>query len=75
MNIISQTVTHKIESAGVLYVPNKEDTERNWRDSELLRTDALVMLPDYPIDLIGYRAALRAYPDQVDFPTGDRPIL
>ena len=75
MNIISQTATHKIESAGVLYVPTKVDTERNWRDSELLRTDELVKLPDYPVDLLPYRALLRDYPVSLNFPDGDRPTL
>jgi len=58
--------------------PEPEDkalVERQWRDSELLRTDALIMLPDYPMDLTAYRAALRAYPDAVDFPDGERPTL
>jgi len=75
MNIILETATHKTESAGVLYVPTKEDTERQWRDSELLRTDELVKLPDYPIDLLSYRAELRNYPDSNNFPNGTRPTL
>lgn len=75
MNIISQTATHKVESAGVLYVPTKEDTERNWRDSELLRTDELVKLPDYPVNLLPYRVLLRDYPTSINFPNGERPTL
>lgn len=59
-----------------IYLPEKkEDTERRWRDSELLRTDELVKLPDYPIDLLPYRTALRDYPEQPDFPNGQRPAL
>lgn len=53
----------------------KEDTERQWRDNELLRTDELVKLPDYPVDLLPYRASLRAYPQQVSFPNGTRPAI
>ena len=63
------------EERHVLAVEDRADTERKWRDSELLRTDALIVLPDYPIDLTSYRVALRAYPEQLDFPTGGRPIL
>jgi len=75
MNIILETATHKIESSGVLYVPTKEDIERQWRDSELLRTDELVKLPDYPVDLLPYRISLRDYPAQSGFPNGTRPTI
>jgi hypothetical protein len=75
MNTILETTTHKIESAGTIYKPTKSDTERQWRDSELLRTDELVKLPDYPIDLLPYRAELRNYPAQPDFPNGTRPEI
>jgi hypothetical protein len=73
LNVISETPTHKVESAGAIYIPTKADTEREWRDSELLRTDELVKLPDYPINLLPYRTELRDYPAQADFPNGDRP--
>ena len=49
--------------------------ERQWRDDELLRTDELVKLPDYPQDLLPYRQELRNYPQQEDFPNGTRPTL
>lgn len=75
MNIILETETHKIETSGTLYVPTKEDKERAWRDSELLRTDVLVKLPDYPIDLTSYRVLLRDYPTSENFPNGTRPLL
>jgi len=75
LNVILDTATHKIESAGVLHVPTKEDLEREWRDSELSRTDGLVKLPDYPNDLLTYRALLRDYPASLDFPNGDRPLI
>lgn len=65
--------THTIKVAGSL--PDKSYTERQWRDSELLRTDALVMLPDYPQDLTVYRQQLRDYPSQPDFPNGQRPTI
>jgi len=28
LNVISETPTHKVESAGVLYIPTKSDAER-----------------------------------------------
>jgi len=54
---------------------SKSNTEREWRDSELLRTDGLVKLPDYPVDLLAYRLELRDYPAQSDFPNGTRPTI
>jgi len=55
--------------------PDKSVIERQWRDSELSRTDKLIILPDYPIDLRAYRMELRDYPQQSDFPNGTRPTL
>lgn len=54
----------------------KTDEERQWRDSELLNTDKMVTLPDFPktTELKNYRQDLRDYPDNVDFPNGSRPI-
>lgn len=75
LNTIYDNGKHKIESAGVIHIPTKEDIEREWRDNELLRTDELVKLPDYPVDLLPYRATLRDYPQQPDFPNGARPSL
>lgn len=63
------TAIYSIEDPAAL----KAESERAWRNSEILRTDNLVVLPDYPEDLIAYRAALRDYPQQVDFPNGVRP--
>ncbi len=54
---------------------SKETLERQWRDSELLRTDELVKLPDYPVDLLPYRQLLRDYPQQPDFPNVTRPTI
>lgn len=49
---------------------------REWRDSELLRTDPLILLPDYPYKegLTVYRQALRDWPSTSDFPE-IRPTL
>lgn len=76
LNVIRETPTHKIESAGQIYKPTKEDIERNWRDSELLRTDSMLR-PDRPNyqAILDYRAALRDYPSNIDFPNGARPSL
>lgn len=49
--------------------------EREWRDSELARTDILVLLPDHPDKpaLLEYRKALRDFPAHADFPNAARP--
>lgn len=75
MNVIFESDTHKIETCGTLYIPTKADNERYWRDLELSRTDELVKLPDYPVDLLPYRVELRDYPAQSDFPDGARPTI
>lgn len=75
MNTFLDTKSHKIEVGGVIVPITKEDAERAWRDSELVRTDELVKLPDYPVDLLLYRAELRDYPAQPDFPDGTRPTI
>ena len=43
---------------------------REWRDGELLRTDDLIVLPDYPNTsaLTTYRQKLRDWPSTGDFP-------
>lgn len=56
---------------------NLVETEaRQWRDSELERTDILAVLPDYPNKeaLLTYRQALRDWTDTEDFPE-TRPTL
>jgi len=55
--------------------PNLSNIERSWRDSELLRTDSFVILPDYPDTegLTTYRQSLRDYPESESFPNGTRP--
>ena len=51
--------------------------EKQWRDAELLRTDKFATIKDMPYYYahISYREALRNYPDTVDFPNGERPVL
>jgi hypothetical protein len=52
--------------------PDPQETEKQWRNSELTRTDDYMMLPDFPYstELAGYRQLLRDY----DF-SGERPSL
>ena len=54
----------------------KEAEGRMWRDHELLRTDSLLLLDDYPQKdgLAAYRQALRDWPSTDDFPD-TRPTL
>lgn len=51
------------------------ETERQWRNSELVRTDDAVKIPDYPNRdrIIAYRVELRDYPAVKDFPQSIRP--
>lgn len=55
----------------------RPEDERIWRNSELLKTDYFMMLPDYPhkTALKTYRKLLRDYPATEKFPDGDRPTL
>lgn len=68
-------MTHTIQEIAVDPVNAKKAQERTWRDSELERTDKLVILPDFPDDLLTYRQELRDYPVQPDFPNGTRPTI
>lgn len=45
-------------------------TARQWRDSELVRTDALSVLSDHPqkTEIAAYRVKLRDWPSTSDFP-------
>jgi hypothetical protein len=45
-------------------------TARQWRDSELVRTDALSVLTDHPqkTEIAAYRTALRDWPSTSEFP-------
>lgn len=53
-----------------------ENEAKAWRDSELSRTDSLMLLPDYPYkeQLTAYRQVLRDWPSTTDFPD-TRPEL
>lgn len=53
-----------------------EEQARAWRDSELSRTDSLMLLSDYPYkeQLTAYRQVLRDWPSTTDFPD-TRPEL
>lgn len=76
---VLETATHKIIVGGNPNDPlvRKAPIERVWRDSELLRTDKLILLPDYPKKelLLIYRQNLRDYPGKAKFPKGVRPSL
>jgi hypothetical protein len=77
MNLISKTATHKVQSAGTLYVTTKADIEREWRDSELSRTDKLVLLPDYPRvhtqqQFLDYRETVAKWDSNPDFPDSSK---
>lgn len=52
-----------------------EYQERQWRDAELKDTDWIVSVTDHPnhASYLVYREELRDYPQQADFPNGDRP--
>ena len=54
----------------------KAQEERMWRNTELERTDLLLLLPDHPDkdNLIAYRQELRDWPSTGDFPD-TRPTL
>ena len=67
----------------VTVVPTSEELKaeskveaREWRDSELHRTDTLFLLTDFPkkTELAAYRTKLRDWPSTSDFPD-TRPTL
>jgi hypothetical protein len=73
-----------LEEHPPLRLPNQEEIlaqkiaqEKQWRDSELERTDKFATIKDMPYYYahISYRQALRDYPNTVDFPNGERPTL
>ena len=75
MKTIFESATHKMEVPDNAIINDPSISERTWRDSELLRTDALMLLDDYPkkSSLATYRAKLRNYPTSENFPHGERP--
>ena len=58
----------------------KAIAERQWRDSELLRTDSLIVLPDYPRhktteDFKAYRKLVADWDSNPNFPNSElRPV-
>ena len=56
---------------------DKHTQEREWRDSELSKTDWIVPVTDHSnhSEYLAYRQELRDYPSQPDFPNGTRPTL
>lgn len=66
-----------IETKTLKPASDKSKVERDWRDSELARTDSIVPVTDRPdhAAYIDYRQALRDYPSQPGFPDIDRPTL
>lgn len=77
MKTIFESATHKMEVPDNAIINDPSISERTWRDSELLRTDNLMLLDDYPQKgtLTTYREKLRHYPEDANFPHGDRPNL
>jgi len=76
MKTIFESKTHKIQIPdGAVIGDSKDNKEREWRDSELQRTDLLSLLTDHPkkVELKTYRVALRNYPATPDFALGKRP--
>ena len=69
----SEGYSHKdvtvVPSAEELKV-EREFEAREWRDSELHRTDTLSLLADFPkkTELAAYRTKLRDWPSTSDFP-------
>ena len=51
-------------------VGTKEERSRQWRDSELTKTDWIVSVSDHPEHsaYLAYRQALRDWPASLDFP-------
>lgn len=56
---------------------DRKQQERAWRNDELTRTDALMLLSDYPYKeaLSAYRQELRDWPSQEGWPDIDRPTM
>ena len=69
-----EVVTNTPSESELLALKKRE--EREWRDYELQRTDALILLPDHPDkdNFTTYRQALRDWPSAGNFPD-TRPTL
>jgi hypothetical protein len=70
------TSFREVEEPVIGPIKTKEEEEIEWRNSELYRTDSLILLSDYPYkeQLTVYRQALRDWPATPDFPD-TRPEL
>ena len=68
--VVDETPSARIVKA------EKELEGRMWRDDELFKTDALIVLPDHPDkdNFTTYRQELRDWPSTGDFPD-TRPTL
>ena len=73
--IVKKNYYKPIEKDEQYYLQAKINEERQWRNSELEATDWIVQIPDHPKKLVytAYRKQLRDYPNQPDFPNGERP--
>ncbi len=69
----------ELEQTDVIEADPKDKAlaEREWRDSELSRTDAIVVVTDRSDHdaYLAYRQKLRQYPQQDGFPDIERPQL
>ena len=65
------------EELEIQRLESRKHQERAWRDEELARTDALMLLSDYPYKevLSAYRQELRDWPSQEGWPDIDRPTM
>ena len=68
--VVDETPSARIVKA------EKEMQGRQWRNEELFRTDALILLPDHPNkdNFTTYRQELRNWPSTSDYPN-TRPTL
>lgn len=84
MEIIKENglITTKFKGGGSVVqndiAESSDNTEKWWRDSELIRTDGMLQpdrtAPSYQ-EILDYRVKLKEYPQQPDFPNGTRPII
>ena len=58
-------------------IEEKAARNRVWRDAELVRTDTIVDVSDYPnkANMVAYRKELRDWPGTAKFPASARPVL
>ena len=58
-------------------IEEKAARNRVWRDAELVRTDTIVDVSDYPnkANMVAYRKELRDWPSVKNFSAAPRPVL